>query len=320
MRRELVDWSSYQGVPNAGALRQRHPALAAGVVKATEGAWKWTNPSMDAQAGQLRANGLGLQFYTFVHPGIAGTSDAQIFLDRIAGYEPQIVWLDCEVSDGLPAGTILPRILEDLNWVNRRYPMRTGIYSANWWWGPNTVGSVAAHMEHWPFWVAGYQATLPGLPVPWTHPLMWQYTDKYDGDMDGSVFFGSDDQWAWITHGVGPAPPPPPHPDIHTRIRQIQAAVHAAIDGVFGADTDKRCEIVRDMRQGGLRVHHPSQVKYLQQVMGFDSKHADGVWGPITQSFWVQTVQHIQAALGVGADGVWGPVTDARFLALDPLR
>jgi hypothetical protein len=318
-RRVILDWANYQGVPDASAIKMAHPEVAAGVVKACEGMWKWTNPDLDPQVASLRKAGLPVAFYNFVHPGFAGTADAQTFLDRIEGYNPWMAWQDCEVSDGVSPQQMLGSLLEDARYISHRYPMRTGFYSAKWWWDPNTIGSVAAHMENWPFWVAGYTSALPPLPVPWTHPLMWQFTDNYFGmKMDASLFLGTDEQWNWLmgSHVPSPVPPVPPRP---TKVIAFQNAVHASPDGIFGPDTDRRAMGIRALTYGGARFSH-DLVHYAQLVMAFGPADADGIWGPKTTEAWLLTVRRIQSALGVAVDGDWGKLTEAAFLAMDPLR
>lgn len=329
-RRVILDVSSYQGSVNFALIKQQSPEVVGVIIKATEGDWKWTNPSFDEQIQSALAAGLAVGAYCFEHPGDASTNDAQMFLDRIAGYHSRLalgVWLDCEVSDGVPASQILPRILADANLIAQNYPMKTGFYTADWWWGPNTIGSVQAHMENWPLWVAGYTQSLPQLPVPWTHPIMWQFTDAYPtylGRVDASVFLGTDAQWNWLVTGSvtptpGPAPAPAPKPlPSSTAIKRIQAATHAVQDGIWGPDTEKRAEVIRHMRMNIDRQNR-AYCKYLQEVLAFPPAACDGIWGPITASHWLATVKLFQQALGVPADGIWGTVTDGAFLKLDPL-
>lgn len=317
-RRVILDTSSYQGNVDFVALKARFPELAGAIVKATEGGWEFTNPNYDHQMqSAIAAFGGAVGNYCFVHPAQPPAYEAGLFLDRIKGYSPKLgVWLDCEVSDGVPAAQMLPRLLTEANIIAAHYPMKTGFYTAPWWWDPNTVGSIAAHMETWPLWLAGYTQSLPPSPVPWTHPLFWQFTDNYMGTgIDASVFLGTDAQWSWLT-GASPAPAPGPS----VRIMAIQHAVHGVADGVFGPDTDHRCEAVRTMRLGPGATGNKQLVRYLQQVMAFTGASADGIWGPITASHWIQTVTLIQAALGVTVDGNWGAGTDAAYLALNPLR
>lgn len=323
-RRVVLDTSSYQGNVNFADIKSRSGEVQGAIIKATEGPWSGTNPYFDEQYGSaLGAFGPGgVGFYTFWHPDMAGTSDSQLFVNKVSGHWHGLgLWLDCETANGVPPYAMLGRALEDLHVIQQAAPMRTGIYSAKWWWDPNTIGSVAAHMETWPFWVASYTSGLPVLPVPWTTSLFWQFTDNYMGlGIDASVFLGTDKQWEWLT-GNNPVPPGPgPHPLAPLQeTKDIQIAVHAVADGIFGKDTDARTWVVREMRNPANRGNR-LRVRYLQQVMAFGGASADGLWGPVTQSHWLATVVRIQAALGLAQDGMWGPNTDRAYFALDPIR
>lgn len=318
-RRVVVDVANYQGVPNFAAMRRQDPALAGVIIKATEGMWQLTNPYMDAQYRAAKAAGLAVGFYTFWHPGFAGTADAKLFLARIAGYKAELgVWVDAEVSDGVPAGQMLGRITEDLNAIAPSYPLKTGIYSAGWWWNPNTVGSAAAHMEKWPLWVAGYTAALPPLPTPWKQAILWQFTDHYapgGGNMDASVFLGSDAQWQWLLTGSTPQPP-----SIPAEVKKIQIIVHGKVDGIFAKDTDLRTETVRAFRVGPAAIGNAALVKRLQQVMAFPGASANGKWDKNTQDHWLNTVAGIRMALNLPANGGWDAALDRAYLAIDPMR
>jgi Domain of unknown function (DUF1906) len=99
-------------------------------------------------------------------------------------------------------------------------------------------------------------------------------------------------------------------------VRALQTAVHAAADGVWGADTDRRVQAIRWLRTV-LARSHPDLVHAAQQVLGVT---ADGVYGPATAAAWTRCVQAIQRALHIGADGLWGPATEAAYIAASPLR
>lgn len=317
--RTVVDVANYQGVPNFQALKG--DGVGGVIIKATEGSWEWTNPDFDAQYAAARAAGLAVGFYMFEHPGIADQSDAQLFLDRIAGHNPELgVWLDCEVSDGVAPAAMLPRLLADAQYIAQRYPMKTGFYTADWWWGPNTIGSVQAHMENWPLWVAGYTASLPQLPVPWKSPLLWQYTDQFAGlNMDASRFLGSDAQWSWLLTGKVSGPAPVPNQAWIAKIVGVQKAVHATADGVWGPDTERRAQNVRSFRIGPAAISNKALVFAFQKELGFPASQTDGAWGPYTQSHWVATVRAMQAAMGTPVTGAWDAATEFSFVALDPL-
>jgi hypothetical protein len=114
---------------------------------------------------------------------------------------------------------------------------------------------------------------------------------------DGSLRFGN-------------IPTPPPTVDV----RAIQRAVNATADGIWGLDTDSRCEVVR--HQGGS-FHGRTGVYAVQDVLGVA---IDGIWGPDTTTAYTASVREVQAGLKVAVDGAWGPRTDAAYAAASPLR
>lgn len=101
------------------------------------------------------------------------------------------VWIDCEI-DGyqvgftdvtpvIPSGRILT--IKDCIGIIESAGVEAGIYSAPWWWIPNT-GNYKG-FSHMPLWFANYgandgtQAPLRILPTPfggWTEATIHQYT------------------------------------------------------------------------------------------------------------------------------------------------
>lgn len=87
---------------------------------------------------------------------------------------------------------------------------------------------------------------------------------------------------------------------------EVQRAVRANADGIYGADSKKRVDAVRKAsRWGGSKF--PYGVKYTQQVVGVV---ADGVWGANSAKAHDRAVRAIQTGVGVKADGIWGSMTD----------
>ena len=85
-------------------------------------------------------------------------------------------------------------------------------------------------------------------------------------------------------------------------VRRIQAAVHVAVDGEWGPDTDRAISLVRTAARGAV-----GDVRATQRAVGTT---ADGDWGPQSKAALVTTVRALQAAWGVAVDGDWGPQTD----------
>jgi hypothetical protein len=96
--------------------------------------------------------------------------------------------------------------------------------------------------------------------------------------------------------------PPPPAGD---QVRRTQAAVHVAVDGDWGPQTDRAVSLVRSAARGQLR-----DVRATQRAVG---TRDDGAWGPNSKAALDSTVRALQAAWGTHIDGDWGPKTEAAY-------
>lgn len=105
----------------------------------------------------------------------------------------------------------------------------------------------------------------------------------------------------------------PKRPDI----TKLQKIVHTAGDNVWGDDTDRRFNAVREASNWGGN-DFPYGVAYTQVAVG---TNPDNKWGKDSRLAHDQTVRDIQdalKALGYDAgdtDGRWGPTTEAAYQA-----
>ncbi|WP_028047827.1 peptidoglycan-binding protein [Cellulomonas sp. URHE0023] len=103
---------------------------------------------------------------------------------------------------------------------------------------------------------------------------------------------------------------------------QIQRAVHAVPDQIWGADTDQRIEAVRAASRYAGHTF-PWGVAYTQSVIGTTP---DGTWGPRSAAAHDASVRAIQGALrsrglySGAVDGIWGPGTEAGYRAARGIR
>jgi hypothetical protein len=131
------------------------------------------------------------------------------------------------------------------------------------------------------------------------------------GHYDSSKVY--DDRFWRKTGGDTPKPTPPPNKPGHKpNCRPFQEAVHTAVDGIWGPNTDKAA---------GALIHaisneFPYGVQFAQRVVATER---DGQWGPKSQTALRNTITLVQKALskmgfhpGV-ADGVWGPKTEDAY-------
>lgn len=117
------------------------------------------------------------------------------------------VWIDCEIdaapfgfTDDLgatPGGRV--STIRILTQRIRAAGLEPGIYSAPWWWRPNTGDT--QEFRDLPLWFANYPAdghAMPELPDPfggWTKPAIHQYTSSFNvcgRDRDANYVFEED--------------------------------------------------------------------------------------------------------------------------------
>src|SRR5690606_38872058 len=108
-------------------------------------------------------------------------------------------------------------------------------------------------------------------------------------------------------------PTPPKHvPTTRERVLDLQRAVHATPDGVWGPDTDRRvAALSAASRHGGRQFPHG--VKLAQNGVG---AKMDGVRGPASDKRHTATGKRVQEAIGVTADGIHGNHTAGKITVL----
>jgi hypothetical protein len=101
------------------------------------------------------------------------------------------------------------------------------------------------------------------------------------------------------------------------RCKVLQQAVRADDDNVWGVETDKHCNAVREASAWGGR-DFPYGVKFTQLVVGTKQ---DGDWGPKSEAAHDDTVVAVQTALRAMGfnpgriDGRWGENTEEAYKA-----
>jgi hypothetical protein len=315
-RRLILDTSSHNGIIDFGTAKRLNPDLVGVISKVNEGEG-YVNPLFGVHQRAARQEGLLTGAYTFDRPSAAGVRDMEKMLSVIAAAPQELgLWVDCEVDDKLDPGTVNARFREDVAWLDSKTPHRVGVYTGRWFWDPKTRGSGWA--SPYRAWIANYGGAGPDIPWPWTAAAMWQYTDKLPigngATCDASFWVGTDADWANLTGGH--APTPPTTNPLEQTWKETQQIVHAVVDGVWGPDTDLRCEALRAMRDP-LNVHNSVRVRQAQatlQVM------VDGDWGAKSLSAWTSSVKKLQRTWGTAGDGLWGPGTDNAYLRVSPTR
>jgi hypothetical protein len=271
-----------------------------------------------AEADDLKANGLGIAITTEHEPDWLMHSPSEV-KDRVAGA------VQITRAAGLPDGVIalaadwdatlggppvsqhaldnMGAILRGLQAAAEVLGPNTGIYS-----GFYTLQWIAAHS-----WIGHYWQTI-GWSYGQVFPKAGMLQDRVNQTLDGQGIDWNTVLGDWSPRG---GIVPPAHatvvPKTTCNVRQIQAAVHAAQDGIWGAETDRNCELVR------LSPH--CSITALQQYsLGFRGSSVDGIVGQQTVLADLAAIVGIQKGLGVAADGHWGPITQAAYVAASPFR
>jgi hypothetical protein len=130
---------------------------------------------------QLRMSaqyGMKIEAYAWItHPFTHAPIDRA--LGAIDGLPVQRLWLDAEAdTNGRPPMQVVADIDAAIAYAKARRPdLPIGIYTANWWWGPNTGGSTK--FKDYPLWLANYVPNPNPAAVPlfggWTKAALWQY-------------------------------------------------------------------------------------------------------------------------------------------------
>lgn len=185
----VLDLSSYD-IPT---LNDPACLASSGVSGVILGVFSPANPpyAMGAVHEALRDVGIQtLGFYGLPYFGSAWgrTRDTKWAVELALKYGVPRVWIDCEIdayqvgftdlSPVTPGSRV--RDIQDCVNIIESAGLSAGIYSAPWWWIPNT--SNTSQFSHLPLWFANYPAdghAMPILPQPfggWTKPAIHQYT------------------------------------------------------------------------------------------------------------------------------------------------
>lgn len=135
--------------------------------------------------GQLAvaaAGGMEVEAYGWVSFGAGWAAPLDRALSIIAPHPVKRLWLDCEQATmGATPGQVVARIAAAIQYVrNRRPDLGIGIYTAAWWWVPNTNN--AQDFRGIPLWTAEYVSNplnppngIPRMFGGWASAAMWQY-------------------------------------------------------------------------------------------------------------------------------------------------
>lgn len=328
------DTANVNGVTLNGTLAKTE-GMKFAISKVTQGTG-FVDPREVANHHAAVAAGLFAGVYHFGQRG-TGAADARAMLAALdrEGIDVATIMVayDCELQDATTGPSIsdVAAFGETFKAAHPHHPL--GLYTGGWYWighlgNPNIpdtfdwlwdsfyvngAGSALALLKEV---TPGYWSPFGGTRAP-KLPRMRQYTSSaVAGGLsrcDVSVFDGTLPQLKMVTlPAAAPAPTPKPKPTPpkptpkpapgFELVEKLQRAVHVVPAGHWNAVTDAALIEVRGN-------HHD---RAEQHAVGTP---VDGIWGPISEQHYVETVQQIQGVLAVKADGDWGPKTDAAFVS-----
>jgi lysozyme len=213
-----VDVSVYQAKANWTTVANNGTGFA--FIKATEGI-SAPNTAFPKEWPQAGAAGLLRSAYHYFVPTDDPIKQANFFLNTVGtladtDLPPMFDW---EITNGLPAQTVVARAQQWLDYVEQQTGRTPIIYTNAGFFsqlGTNAGGNPAG-FDHYPLYVSDYGVTCPKVPLPWTSWSFWQYSGSgsavgIPGTTDLDVFNGVfNDLIIFITTAV-PAGVTPPDP------------------------------------------------------------------------------------------------------------
>ena len=173
-RIEGVDVSKWQGKVDWTKV------LAAGkefaLVRVSDGL-SHKDAFFDSNWKALEQQGLFRGAYQYFHPNQDVEKQAQLMASKVGKPRPGDLppALDLEVTDGLPAATVIAKALQWLKRVEELVGVRPMLYTGPGFW---TGLGEPKGFESCPLWVAHYTANAPRQPRGLAGWTFWQYTSK----------------------------------------------------------------------------------------------------------------------------------------------
>lgn len=251
---------------------------AAGVkfafAKATEGVTVTDKTFAENWAG-MRAAGIIRGAYHFFRPADEAQAQADHFLATARPAQGDLpAVLDVEVRDHVDAGTLVTRMKQWLDIVERGTGRKPVIYVSPSFW--DELGGPRG-FSGYPLWVANYGRSSPMIPRGWTTYTFWQYSATgrvtgVPGQTDLDFFNGTPESLTgFVATGQTPS--------------------GGRISDEFMYEGDNGPDV--------------TEIQNALRAKGFNPGPADGVFGPGTKA----AVIAFQEANGLVVDGIVGPTT-----------
>ena len=174
-----IDVSHYQAVVDWDTVAAGGDRF--GFAKASEGLAVADPYFLDNWSG-MKGAGILRGAYHFFHPSADPEAQANHFLTRLAaanGGSPLLARgdlpaaLDIEVTDGVPAATLLAAASTWLTVVEAATRKRPIVYTYPSFW-KSTLGNPAV-LADYPLWIAHLKVAAPAVPGQWVRWVFWQF-------------------------------------------------------------------------------------------------------------------------------------------------
>lgn len=166
-------------------------------------------PTTRTQMQSCRSASIALQAYVYLY--FAGDPKAQVLdaIRRFDGFDVGMLWLDCEdaYAENMTEAAVI-------DWIGRAAQacegkIRSGIYTARWWWDRQTGRSQA--FKHFPLWNATADRVGDLTAVNYGGWLGQPYMEQYQ--FDTPICGVNTDLNVYQRATVPPPAPPKPEPD-----------------------------------------------------------------------------------------------------------
>lgn len=202
MMLEGIDVSNHQDKIDWHAVAASGRVFAA--MKCTEGTG-FRDPLFPVNWYGTQDAGMVRIAYHFARPSRNTPIDEARFfcetIERAGGlHDGDGIALDVEDTDVAAMVDLLPWSLAWLRAVRDVLGVRAYVYSGRWYLEPHGLMGADregfAELAEHPLWLASWTNAVQPLPLPWSRPTLWQYTDKgtvpgIAGPVDLDRFFGT---------------------------------------------------------------------------------------------------------------------------------
>jgi GH25 family lysozyme M1 (1,4-beta-N-acetylmuramidase) len=170
-----VDVSEFNGTIDWNAVKASGRAFA--IARVSDGTTS-VDLTFDSNWAGMKNAGLIRGAYQFFRASQDPVAQANLIIGKVGvlGDGDLPVTLDLEVTDGLPAATIVANMHTWVNLVALGTGKQPIVYTSAGFWN-NTLGTPSG-FSGLPLWIANWGANCPNIPAGWSTWRIWQYSNR----------------------------------------------------------------------------------------------------------------------------------------------